>query len=538
MAELWKNWNPRAATEPEPGDPGPSATGGAPPEDTPASLSPSTAAFLEAVPEFKEDVPHVWEFPLNDDGRAAFVAAHLGDILRWVPELKEWRVWHGHRWHADHTGRAGHYLQLLSRHEQCAAAALLRDLTGGLRTEILEAPRDGEKTPRPNLSDKEIRRRYDAATRAALALGDERIIAPTLAALARQRNMVIPVVRWDASPRLVGTLNGMLDLMTGTPHPGRPSAYITKELDVASASGADCPEWRKFIARILPDALARYVQQLAGYSLTGRRDDQAFYFCYGAGKNGKSIFINTLAGIFGDYAGKAAPELLEEPRNGVPPKANIAQLPGIRFLHGDETSEGARLRESLIKGLTGGDELTGEQKYCAPFRFSPVAKLWLMGNHKPRVHGTDNGIWRRVRLIPFTATITPEEEIPESVLRARFHAERPGILNWMLEGLRMGPEAGGIPMPAAVKAATQDYRESEDDLADFIADCTQDAEDHYREPKHEVFQAYQKWARENGITFPLSGKQFTRRLGERPGWILDAGKRHWQAKSVVGAYQS
>ncbi len=488
------------------------------------------AAFLKYVPVMKDKLPPVWDWPASDDGRAAFFAAHFGEIVRWVPELEEWRIWHGHRWHPDTTGRMPHYCQLLSRHQHAEAKDHLRRLTDELAAGIEERAEEGS---RPKLRKQaDVDKLYNFALRSALALGDERTISSTLAALSHQRELVVPIAAWDALPNIVGTRNGALNLITGEHTPGQPSAHITKALDVKHDPGAQCPEWQKFIAEILPDTLADYVQKLAGYSLTGRTDDQAFYFCYGTGKNGKSIFLNTLAGLFGDYAGKAPPELLEEPKNGAPPKANIAQLPGVRFLHGDETSEGARMRENLIKGLTGGDQLTGEHKYCAPFKFTPTAKLWMVGNHRPRVYGTDNGIWRRVREIPFTITISDEKEIPESVLMARFRAERPGILNWMVEGLKALQSAGPIPMPHIVRVATQDYKDSEDDLAEFITECTQDAEEAHREPKADVYQAYQNWAKRNGITFAMTANQFTRRISERAEWALDGGKRHWRAKSV------
>ena len=502
----------------------------------------SDRAFLDFTPAPLDAVAPVWEFPTSDDGRATFFLQHFGGIVRYVPELKLWRVWHGHRWHDDFTGRLGHYCQILSRWELLAAEKLLEEMSTALAetakaTVKATAKKEKKKADDEDdeLSPKGIQKRYQWARRQAEALGDEKTISALLAAAARIGKIIVPLQQWDANPLLVGTLNGVLNLKTSKHRDGGRLDYITKEIAVQFDAAAQCPHWRKFIARILPIELAKYVQRLAGYSLTGGTDDQAFYFLYGVGKNGKSVFIRALAALFHHYAGKAPAEMIEEPRNGAPCKHNLAQLPGIRFLYGEETTEGGKLRENLIKSLTAGDPITGEAKYAAPFIFSPVAKLWLMGNHRPRVHGTDAGIWRRVRLIPFTECITEDEDIPASVLLSRFEDERPGILNWMLEGLTAN-KPGAVPMPQVVKAAVAEYRESEDDLAEFITDCTQDAAENYREPKGTVFQAYRKWAAQNGITFPLNAKQFTRRVGEREGWKLDAGRRHWMQKSIVGDY--
>ena len=490
--------------------------------------------FLEFAPTPRADIPNIWEFPNNDDGRAAYLLAHFGEILRYVPELGQWRIWHGQRWHPDTTGRAGHYCQLLSRHQLEAATCRMEELANELSSQIkaetdpVGGSKAGRKLKRADV-EAEARRNRACAT----ALGNEKTISAMLAAASRVGHVIVPLVQWDANPWLVGTANGRLNLSDQTHAPGIPVDYMTRGLAVAYDPRATAPQWEAFIARILPDdSLAHYVQTIAGRSLTGSTDDQAFYFLYGTGKNGKSIFIETIAALFNDYAGKARRNLIEEPRNGGDCKHDLAQLPGIRLLHGEETSSGGRLREDVVKSLTAGDTLTGEAKYHAPFSFHPCAKLWLMGNHKPRIEGTDTGIWRRVRMIPFTATISDEEEIPQAILMARFAAERPGILNWMLAGLAACP-SGSIAMPPAVRDAVAEYRQSEDDLGDFISECTQDATENYKESKQDVFRAYQRWAADNGISRPWTMKQFTRRLSNREGWRLDPRGKSWMEKSVI-----
>lgn len=497
----------------------------------PVTGSCAVREFLNHLPVIRDDLPSVWEYPDSDDGNAAFYLSHFQEILRFVPESKLWRVFHKGRWHTDTTGRTPAFAQLLSRHQLLRAEAYKRDLAQALAEQVIsEGSGEGESASK--LTPASVRDKAKAARRRAESLGREKVIAGMLQAASHRGHLIVPSAAWDADPWQVGVQNGVLDLRTLRHRAGRPDDLVTKSLNAEFSPGAGCPEWRRFIARVMPDAeLSDYLQTLCGYFLTGSRDDQAFYFFHGDGKNGKSILVGALATLFGEYGAKARSTLIEEPHNGADPKADIAQLPGIRFLHGEETRQGARLREELVKSLTGGDSMMGEAKYAAPFEFVPVAKLVLMGNHKPRIHGTDGGIWRRVRLIPFTQVISEAEAVPPSLLLASFAEESSGILNWLLEGLSRCP-AGAIPMPVSVQRAVAEYRSSEDDLGEFLGDCTQDAAEGFKTHKRDLFAAYRTWAEDNGIRQALTAKQLTRQLKERPGWTMDPRRESWVGKSV------
>jgi putative DNA primase/helicase len=485
---------------------------------------PDDADFLAFTPEPHAVVPKIWEFPANDDGRAAFVLAHIGAIVRYVPELSLWRVWHGHRWHDDKTGRVGHYCQLLSRHAIKEAAAFREELMEELEAE------HGAKSPKEAMRQAESRARQ--AKQAAASLGQEKVIASTMAAASRFPEVIVPLVKWDADPWLAGTRNGTLDLKNVQHREGNPGDYITKQLAVGFEAGATAPDWERFMSDILPEDLLTYIQSLAGYSLTGITDDQAFYCLNGKGCNGKSVLVSTLARIFGDYAKHAPRNLIEQPAHGGSCKNEIAELPGVRFLYGEEAKD-RLLREDLIKALTSGtDTLTGEKKFCNEFSFGPVAKLWLMGNERPTIRGTDDGIWRRVRLIPFEIQIEESKRLPHSELMAKFGAERPGILNWMLRGLAARGTVMRIPVPAAVKAASAEYREEQDTLADFITDCTEDAAPDDRVPKAALLRAYRSWADRNGIRDHVTNTALTRRLLDRAGWRMTRDRRYWLGKAL------
>jgi P4 family phage/plasmid primase-like protien len=521
----WQNW--KAKSPPTAVDP---------PGGEAETVCPSTLALLSFAPEPKETgVPPVWEFPENDDGRASFVHAHFGEILGFVPEApkgRQWRIWHGHRWHIDGTGRVGHYCQLLSRHQLTAAAKLHKALTKQLGEEIKEDASREEK----RLTKAAATKKYGTAQAAALALGDEKTIAAILAALARTRGLVIPIEVWDANDNVIGTRSGVLDLRTLKHREGRKEDYITRELAAEYDPAAKAPAWEKFINRILPPDLLVYMQRVFAYTLFGDCRDRSFYFLQGTGRNGKTILIETMSRFFGSYGMKAAKNMIEEPRNGGDCKANLAQLPGIRFLHANETSEGGKLREDVIKEISGGDTLNGEAKYGMPFNFKNRAKLFMCGNHALQISGADDAIWGRIKKIPFAAVISNEEAIDENVLKAILATEFPGILNWLIAALLAMPPDGKIPLPAAVKEAIAEYRTDQDILAEFLTECTQEAPTDYREPKSVVYSAYRNWAVVNGIRHHWSMSLFTRRLKDRQGWSMDPSGKKWVARSIVAEY--
>lgn len=502
MPDHYANFKPGSSVDP-------------PLEEKKASpVTESTRPLLDFTPVPKKDVPPIWEFPPNDDGHGGYLLAHFGEFLRFVPVLNVWRIWHGHKWHTDDSRRVHNYLQILSRHAQ----ASLKDF----RKSLLES--DDKLTP------KDIARQYDAARAAAMALGDERKMSATMAAASCSPSVIVPVAAWDADDFLLGTQNGVIDLKKIVHRPSRPEDYITKEIAVSFDADAKCPLWEKFMTRILDLELGGYIQRLSGYTLTGDISDQAFYFLYGSGKNGKTTLIETLSRLMGDYQMAASKNMLEEPWNGDGCKHALAQLPGSRFLHGNETSEGGKFREDLIKEITGGDTLTGEAKFCAPFTFRAKCKIWISGNNKPIVQGTDFGMWRRMRLIPFLAVITTEETDPQ--LPAKLAQEFPGILNWMLQGLREYYTRGLLP-PAAVMDAVEEYRADQDILGDFISECIRGARDDYEETKAEIFKRFQEWESENGIRAKWSNKQLTRRLKAQKGWRMNPSKDKWIGVSVI-----
>lgn len=315
----------------------------------------------------------------------------------------------------------------------------------------------------------------------------------------------------DQDPWLFNVRNGTIDLRTGKLRPHNPEDYITKLSPVEFQEGADSSLWREFLEVILPSQdLRGFLQRLAGYCLTGSTREHVFPFPYGGGSNGKSTFLNTLLALFGtDYAIEAPADLLLAKKNEAHP-TELADLFGRRLVVCMEAEDGRRMAESLVKKLTGGDRIRARRMREDFWEFAATHKIWLGANHKPQVRGTDHGIWRRIKLIPFTVTISDadqDKDLPEKLL-----GELPGILNWALQGC-MDWQQHGLGEPEAVKEATQEYKSEMDVMGEFIAErCI---EGHgLIELASDLYHAYAEWITGRGER-PVSQTRFGTQLETR-----------------------
>jgi putative DNA primase/helicase len=280
---------------------------------------------------------------------------------------------------------------------------------------------------------------------------------------------------------------------------------------VAYHPEAECPTWDAFLWRIMGGRqnIIDFLRRAVGYSLTGMVTEQCLFFLHGTGANGKSTFIEALATMFGDYFQKAPTEMImTKYGQGVP--NDVARLPGTRFVVAAEIEEGRQLAESLIKDLTGGDTVTARFLHREFFEFKSTHKLWMYGNHKPIVKGTDDGIWRRMRLIPFNVTI-PEEERDANLPEA-LKTELDGILAWAVRGC-LEWQHDGLGVPDEVKNATKKYRAEMDSLAEFIVDCCVEGPG-YLAGAADLHKRYSAWCASINET-PMTATMFGRALRER-----------------------
>ena len=318
---------------------------------------------------------------------------------------------------------------------------------------------------------------------------------------------------FDADAMQLGVVNGVLDLRTGHLLPVSPSLLVTKRCNVTYDQGATCPQWELFLAEVQPDPdIREFIQRWAGYGLTGSVQEQKFVFLHGSGANGKSVFVELIAWLLGDYAKKIATEMLmQHQRSPQAASPDIVSLKGRRFVYANETEEGRKLAEARVKEMTGGDTLTGRLPYGkADITFSPTHKLAIVGNHKPEIGDSSNGMWRRVCLVEFNVTI--EENLRDPKLLEKLKAEGAGILNWLLAGLKKW-QHGGLSVPRKIEAATAAYRDEQDTIGEWLReDCI--TGNGLTAKKDDVYRAYHTWALNNGH-HPLAQKRLTRRLGER-----------------------
>lgn len=319
----------------------------------------------------------------------------------------------------------------------------------------------------------------------------------------------------DPDPFLLNVQNGTLDLRTGELRPARQDDLITKVAPVVFDPAATCPTWERFLHRIMDgsETLVSFLRRVVGYSLTGSVSEECCFVLFGHGRNGKSTFIETLASMLGsDFARKLPSELLldaAKPNSGGP-TPELARLKGARFAFASEIEEGRRLKEAFLKETTGRDTITARYMRANPFEFMPSHKLFYAVNHKPKIQGTDEGIWARIHLIPFTVFIPPEERDPN--LRDKLCAERAGILNWAIAGCLEWQQSRLQP-PDEVQAATQEYRQESDNVNEFIEECC-DVGAQFQVPVKTLYTAYVRWCEQNTYR-PMSKRTMSDYLTDR-----------------------
>jgi putative DNA primase/helicase len=398
----------------------------------------------------------------------SFAEQHAND-LRYVASWARWMKFEGARWQFDETLHAFD----LARH-------VCRDAASQCDKDSVASSLASAKT---------------VAAVANLARSDRRLAAT--------------VDQWDADPWMLNTPKGLIDLHTGNMRPHTSDNYVTKI--TAVAPGGVCPMWHEFLKRITDgdSELQRFLQRVAGYSLTGSTREHALFFLYGVGANGKSVTINTVAKILGDYHRTAPIETFTASHSDRHP-TDLAGLRGARLVTAVETEEGRRWAESKIKQLTGGDTISARFMRQDFFEYQPQFKLMIAGNNKPGLRSVDEAIRRRFNLLPFTVTIPPSDR--DLDLAEKLKTEWPGILAWMLDGC-LEWQANGLQPPAAVAAATAAYLDAQDTVAAWIEECCELRPDAW-ERSPELFSSWASWAERSG-EFRGDLKSFKDRLEKR-----------------------
>jgi P4 family phage/plasmid primase-like protien len=420
-------------------------------------------------------------FATTDTGNGIRFAQRMRDVVRFAAGEGTWYIWDGNRWEPDQLNRA-----LLLTEE------LVRDL-------LVEAARlDGDR--------REHVERWAQASQSAAKR------EAALRCASAQPGIAIRADDLDADPWLLVVRGGTLDLRTGQLVESRPQDLNTKLADVAYDPGARCPLWEQHVAFVTGgDAqLAAWLRRAVGYTLTGLTSEQKLFFLWGNGANGKSTFVDVVASLLGSYATQADAGLLTA---AVEHPTQLAGLRGARLVVADETEQGRRLAERRVKALTGGKKVRARFMRRDFFEFTPRFKLWITGNHKPEVAGSDAGIWRRLKLVPFTSILGDDRRILgyDEVLEA----ELSGILNWALAGLADWRDVGGLGEPDVVRSATGEYRDEEDSIGLWLSDSILLGAANSEVEASRLYESYRWWCHANGIPDVRSAVALGRELSAR-----------------------
>ena len=426
------------------------------------------------------------DFAAGDLGNAQRLIAMHGDDLRYNHDFAKWLVWDDWRWCIDTAEQA-------RKLAQDTMLELVRQAMATGDEDLLSFAARSLKSPQISYTMREA-----------------------------QPHIFIPTAALDRDPWLLNFRNGTLDLRTGELRPHHRADFLTKMVHYNYNADAECPTFLRFLERIMgggPDAseaaldradrLIAYLQKAFGYALTGVTSEKAVMIFHGSGNNGKSTLLSTFLKILEEYAVLLQIDTLMVRQESNNTQADLADLRGARFVMTSETEEGQRLAEGKLKRITQGmGKIKAVRKYENPIEFPETHKLFMDANHKPVVRGSDNAIWNRLHPVPFSITIPPDEIDPE--LPAKLLEEAEGILAWAVAGtLRWRRE--GLGKPPEVESAGALWRAESDPLREFVEDCCV-VHPGLSVKAAPLWQAYEKWAEENGERHVLSRKKFADRL--------------------------
>lgn len=411
---------------------------------------------------------------VTEDGVALVFADRYANDLRYDHDAGAWYQWTGSHWRKENTA---------------LAFSEARDLVRALSK--------GQKQRVRNITSK-----------ANFAGNVERYARA-------DRSLVATQAIWDRDPFLLATPEGTVELRTGELREARPQDYITKIATVAPAQRADCPTWDKFLqdATSGDKDLIKFLQVVCGYAMTGDTSEHLLVFIYGPGGNGKSVFLNIIGGLLGDYHTAAAMETFTDSHHDRHP-TDLAMLRGARLVTCAETSEGRAWAETRIKQLTGGDPISARFMRRDFFTYQPTFQLLIVGNHKPQLRNIIDAMRRRLAMIPFVHA--PSK--PDHALGDKLRVEWPGILRWMIDGCLMW-QAEGLTRPEIVIETTKEYFSEQDLLGQWIEEMlekTSPAESKLLGTK--LYESFVSFAQQAGEYRPGDIKWFHEQM-EQHGFV-------------------
>lgn len=423
-------------------------------------------------------------YSYDDTGNAERFHDAFGEIVRYSYIRKGWYFYDGRMWVYDQQG-------MVKKLADRAIAAM--------KNEKIYVPDDGDEEKARKAFSKHLKSTRNSNGKTNMLKESQHLLP-------------IQPEDFDQDIYLFNVQNGYLNLKDGKLYDHDKEKYFTKISPVEYTEKIDCPLWLDFLDTIFAgDAgLIEYMQRAVGYSLCGSTQEQIMFILYGNGRNGKSVFLDIISDLFGSYATNIQAQTIMVKSQMSGANSDIARLNGARFVSASESGDGVRLDEGLIKQLTGGDRVTARFLHENEFEFDPQFKLWLCTNHKPIIRGTDEGIWRRLAIVPFNVYIPDNKVDPH--LKAKLKREIKGILKWAVEGFTKW-QNDGLKEPTIVKQQRNEYRTEMDAVENFINDCCV-RNPQKRSKAQQLFSAYREWAIENN-QYQMSSTKFGREMGKK-----------------------
>lgn len=427
---------------------------------------------------------------------------HFGNVYKYTPE-KGWCYWDGKRYQFNTNGREISDLISLSK--------IFRD----------QLPLLGSK-------EKEEKAQLRAWIKTIESLRHAKNV---IELCQTQERFKEDVLSFDADDLLGNFNNTGVRLSDGALVPHNRANKCSKLIKIDYDPEARCDLWTQFLEDVTcgDNQLHAFLQRAVGYSLTGSCKHHVMFFLYGNGSNGKSVFVDVLRTLFGDYGDSTSTDLITLRKDGSGAESSaVARLVGARLVVGSEIQHGARLNEAKVKEMTGEDIVTARFLYKETFAFKPKMKLWITTNAKPIIRGTDNGIWRKLICIPFLAYFSEEKKDTE--LKAKLLKELPGILAWAVRGAVEWYNIGLKPPPITIEAH-KDYRDSMDIIGAFLSENCNQGKD-LEESSTLLFKRYEEWCEAEGEK-SWSHRNFSIALKDRGIYIPKSGTGHKVVKGYA-----
>ncbi|MDA3780879.1 MAG: phage/plasmid primase, P4 family [Bacteroidales bacterium] len=439
---------------------------------------------------------HVDEFNLTDTGNAHKFVDMFGEMIRFNIDNKKWMFWNNKYWQTDVFNNIKNYAEIV-----------IEDMKISAKTTDMEDIRKAML--------KNVKRALQTNGKTALIKEAEHL-----------ENIPVLNQIFDHDKFLFNCESGVVDLRTGKISPSDKSQMLSRfspfEIDKREPK-----LWLKFLEDIFENdqEVIDYLQRIFGYSMSGSTREQCMFMLIGDGSNGKSLLLDVINESLGSYGSTSNVEILLEQHNGSGSNlGDIARLNGIRHVVTDEAKLGDKLNESAIKTMTSGiGKIVARFLYGNEFEFTPLFKIFMASNYKPTIRGTDHGIWRRIKVIPFNKVIPDEKQ--DKDLKIKLMNEMPQILNWMIEGC-LKWQKHGLKEPKSLKQAAKEYRSEMDVVQRWVEEVCMIG-GNYKEKSSDLFQNFSNYVKANK-EFQLSHTMFGRNLSKKFQKRIFAGTTHYQ----------